>query len=237
MPLRLLCLHGWGTNINILQSQLSALISDLHQDNTATFYLIEGEVDSVPGPGIEGFHEGPYYSYYHFPQPLSTPSEAATESLLHAYDRLYRVLAEDGPFDGLLGFSHGGTLAAGFLIHHAKLHPHSDPPVRCAVFINALPPFRMDVDVDAADPASDPVPVVDEDLHGYINIPTVSVGGAKDPLCRYSVALHRLCHSALATWVLHGRGHDVPRDRRDVALIAAAIRKLAVQVQVRMSMG
>jgi hypothetical protein len=32
--------------------------------------------------------------------------------------------ALEGPFDGVLGFSHGGTLAAGFMIHHAKMNPN-----------------------------------------------------------------------------------------------------------------
>lgn len=68
MPLGFLCLHSWGTNIKILQSQLNGLMSDLKKDNTAEFYPIEGDLDSEPGPGIEGFYEGPFYSYYKFPR-------------------------------------------------------------------------------------------------------------------------------------------------------------------------
>lgn len=115
-------------------------MSDLRRDNTATFHFLEGECDSDPGPGIAGYFDGPYYSYYKFPRSFSDIDDS---DVLDAYDQLYTVIEEEGPFDGILGFSHGGTLAAGFLIQHAKRFPHDPPPVRCAIFINSLPPFRM----------------------------------------------------------------------------------------------
>ncbi|KAL4894910.1 hypothetical protein BDV59DRAFT_192302 [Aspergillus ambiguus] len=142
------------------------LMTELRHDNTVIFHFLEGDIDSDPGPGIAGFYDGPYYSYYKFPQPFSNP-DPDDASLLHAYDRLYGVLDTEGPFDGILGFSHGGTLAAGFLIYHAKLYPQEPPLLRCAIFINSLPPFRMDPDQD---------PVIDPDLEGYITIPTLSIG-------------------------------------------------------------
>ncbi|KAB8271736.1 serine hydrolase FSH [Aspergillus minisclerotigenes] len=219
MPLKLLCLHGWGTNTKILQSQLNGLMTDLRRDNTVTFHFLEGDVDSIPGPGISGFYDGPYYSYYKFPRSISD-NGAEGESLLSAYDRLYDVVDEEGSFDGVLGFSHGGTLAAGFLIHRAKLYPQELPLFRCAIFINSIPPFRMD-------PGG--TPVIDPDLNGYINIPTVSIGGAEDPLLEYSLELYRLCNPSMSTWVVHSKGHDIPADTRNVSPIAAAIRKLAVQ--------
>ncbi|KAG2413048.1 hypothetical protein HFD88_010607 [Aspergillus terreus] len=218
MPLKLLCLHGWGTNVKILKSQMNGLMAELRRDNTATFHFLEGDVDSDPGPGIAGFYDGPYYSYYHFPRSFSVPD--LDDSLSDAYDRLYDTIDEEGPFDGVLGFSHGGTLAAGFLIHHAKLYPQGPPLFRCAIFINSLPPFRMD-------PGQDPV--VDDGLDGYIAIPTVSIGGAQDPLFEYSHALHRLCDPAVSTWVVHSKGHGIPGDSKNVAIMAAAIRKLVFQ--------
>ncbi|PWY86657.1 hypothetical protein BO70DRAFT_311347 [Aspergillus heteromorphus CBS 117.55] len=228
MPLKLLCLHGWGTNVKILQSQLGGLMADLRRDNTATFHFVEGEVESAPGPGIAGYFEGPYYSYHRFPRALSDGDgdrdrdrDGADEaSLQEAYDWLYEVVAEDGPFDGILGFSHGGTLAAGFLIHHAKTAPRAEPLFRCAIFINSLPPFRMD-------PGG--APVVDPDLDGYITIPTVTIAGGQDPLLEFSIILYRLCDPATATCVVHSRGHDIPSDRKNLAAMTLAIRKLAIQ--------
>ncbi|KAI1834654.1 hypothetical protein DTO006G1_3518 [Penicillium roqueforti] len=161
MPLRLLCLHGWGTNQKILQSQLSALMHELQRDNTATFSFLEGDVDSDPGPGIAGYYDGPYYSYYRFPRTFS--HEDSDESdILEAYEQLSETVALEGPFDGVLGFSHGGTLAAGFMIHHAKMNPNEPALFRCAIFINSLPPFRME-------PGKRPI--VDKGLEGFISIP------------------------------------------------------------------
>lgn len=191
-------------------------MKELQRDNTATFHFVEGDIDSEPGPGIAGYYDGPYYSYYKFPRSFSDDDSSIQE----AYEHLYEIIDEEGPFDGVLGFSHGGTLASGLLIHHAKMHPRAPPLFRCAIFVNSLPPFRMN-------PGENPV--IDPDLDGYINIPTVSVGGSKDWLLEYSRALHRLCNSSRSIWVVHSKGHDIPGDKKNVAVMAAAIRKLSIE--------
>lgn len=196
------------------------LIGDLRQDNTATFHFLEGEVDSDPGPGIAGFYDGPYYSYYRFPRTFSHKDDDDSD-ILEAYGLLYETIALHGPFDGVLGFSHGGTLAAGFMIHHAKMSPQDPPLFRCAIFVNSLPPFRMH-------PGRHPV--IDEGLEGYIKIPCVSIAGAKDPLFDCSLALHRICDPQSSTFVVHGKGHDVPTDRKNVSIMAVAIRKLSIKM-------
>jgi hypothetical protein len=196
------------------------LIGDLQRDNTVTFHFLEGEVDSDPGPGIAGYYDGPYYSYYRFPRSFSAEDDDESE-ILEAYDLLYECISIHGPFDGVLGFSHGGTLAAGFLIHHAKMLPQEPPLFRCAIFVNSLPPFRMH-------PGE--YPVIDEVLEGYIQIPCVNVAGAKDPLFECSLALHRICGPQWSTFVVHGKGHDIPTDQKNVAIMATAIRKLSIKI-------
>jgi hypothetical protein len=196
------------------------LIGDLQRDNTATFYFLEGEIDSEPGPGIAGFYEAPYYSYYRFPRTFSDADTDETD-ILAAYDQLDEAITLHGPFDGVLGFSHGGTLAAGYLIHHAKMSPGEAPPFRCAIFINSLPPFRMH-------PGQRPV--IEQGLEGWIRVPVVNIAGAMDPLFDCSLALHRICDQQCSSFVVHGNGHDVPADVKNVAIMAAAIRKLAVKM-------
>jgi len=211
--MRFLCLHGWGTSAKILQSQLDPLIRELSRDNSATFHIVEGDIEAEPGPGIEGYYEGPYFSFYKFPRTF----EDDDTSMMEAYELMYDIIEEEGPFDGVLGFSHGGTLASGFLIHHAKTNPYEAPPFRCAVFMNSLPPFRMN-------PGENPV--VDEGLRGYIKIPTVSVAGTKDFVYDYSLALHELCDPKSSTLVLHDKGHDIPGDARNVSKMAGAVKDL-----------
>lgn len=203
----------------ILYVPIAGLMKDLQRDNTATFHFVEGDIESEPGPGIAGYYDPPYYSYYKFPRSFSDDDT----SLLEAYDLLYDILVEEGPFDGILGFSHGGTLAAGFLIHQAKMYPHKPPLVRCAIFVNSIPPFRMD-------PGRDQCPVIDDDLEGYINIPTVSIAGAKDWLFEYSVMLHHICNEKDSSLVVHSKGHYIPGDQKNVTVMSAAIRKLALRV-------
>ncbi|KAJ5137695.1 hypothetical protein N7526_003928 [Penicillium atrosanguineum] len=214
MPLRLLCVHGWGTS-----EKVSGLIGDLQRDNTVTFHFLEGEVDSDAGPGIAGYYDGPYYSYCRIPRAFSAEDDGS--EILEAYNLLYETNALHGPFDGVLGFSHGGTLAAGLLIHPAKMLPQEPPLVRCAIFVNSLPPFRMH-------PGE--YPVVDKGLEGYIKIPCVNVAGAKDPLFPCSLALHRICDPQSSPFVVHEKGHDIPTDRKNVAILAHAVRRLSMKI-------
>lgn len=74
------------------------------------------------------------------------------------------------------------------------------------------------------------LPVIDQGLEGYIKVPCVSIAGEKDPLFECSLALHRICDSRSSAFVVHGKGHDVPTDRKNVAIMAAAIRKLAIKM-------
>ncbi|GLI79916.1 putative PKS/NRPS-like protein biosynthetic cluster [Penicillium ochrochloron] len=199
---------------------VGSLIGDLQRDNTATFHFLEGELDSDPGPGVAGFYEGPYYSYYRFPRTFSATDDDEID-ILAAYEQLDEAIALHGPFDGVLGFSHGGTLAAGYLIHHAKMSPGQAPPFRCAIFVNSLPPFRMH-------PGQRPV--VEQGLEGWIRIPVVNIAGAMDELFEFSLALYRICDQRCSSFVVHGKGHDVPTDAKNVAIMAGAIRKLSVKM-------
>ncbi|CAI7674901.1 unnamed protein product [Penicillium pancosmium] len=170
---------------------IGGLIVDLQKDNKATFHFLEGEVDSDAGPGISSYYDGPYYSYYRFPRTFSLEDADETD-ILDAYELLYETISFHGPFDGVLGFSHGGTLAAGFLIHHAKqqragILPPEAPLFRCAIFVNSLPPFHMN-------PGHHPV--IDEDLDGYITIPCVHKIHFSTALWPYiEFATHVLQHS------------------------------------------
>ncbi|KAH8799345.1 putative DUF341 family oxidoreductase [Xylogone sp. PMI_703] len=215
MPaLKFLCLHGAGTNSQILDSQLGPLIRELKKDNSAIFHLIEGEVESPPGPGVEGFYEGPFFSYYKWPRTFHDDEQ----SIIEAYEMLYETLEEEGPFDGILGFSHGGALAAGFIAHHATHNPYDSSLFRCAIFFSSLPPFRMN---------DEQIPIFEEGLEGKINIPTLHVIGNQDFVYNYSINLYNLCDLKSSTILVHNKGHEIPTDGKTVIKMAAAIRDLS----------
>ena len=139
---------------------------------------------------------------------------------MEAYDLLSETIEEEGPFDGVLGFSHGGTLAAGFLAHHAKQHPYGDVPFRCAVFISSLPPFQID-DAEQLH--------FDDSLLGNINIPTVHVVGTSDFVYNHSLRLYKLCDAKSASLVVHDKGHEIPGDRKSVAVMTKALKDLGTR--------
>ncbi|KAM3077721.1 hypothetical protein ACMFMG_007045 [Clarireedia jacksonii] len=80
------------------------------------------------------FFPGPYYSYFTVPSP---------GAVLTAIDRLEEFIDVQGPFDGILGFSHGAALAASYLLHDStRQHPRND--FRCAVFFCAIQCWNLD---------------------------------------------------------------------------------------------
>jgi predicted esterase len=139
---------------------------------------------------------------------------------MEAYDMLYETIEEDGPFDGILGFSHGGALATGFIAHHATHNPYGSPLFRCAVFFNSLPPFRMN---------EEQIPVFEKGLEGKIKIPTLHVMGNKDFVYKYSLNLYDLCDLKSSAHLVHDKGHEIPTDGKMVAKMAAAIRDLSIR--------
>ena len=140
-------------------------------------------------------------------------------------------IESDGPFDGVLAFSQGASVAATYLAWKAakatlqqKLHP----VIKCAVFLSGGVP---------ADPAAlwqDKFRTLDPGVDGQvISIPTVNVWGSKDPRKDSAVSLSRLCMPQLATNVIHGGEHVVPGagDTVGLSLTVAAIRKTIERIQ------
>ena len=200
------------------------LVRELERDNTASFHFVDGELESAtPGPGIGNTYESPYYSYHNWPRSLDPADD---RSLSEAYDFLYDVIDEEGPFDAILGFSQGATLAYGFLAQHARNHPYESPTslFRCAIFFGALPPFRT----KGKDGAAAEQLIYDEDLQGAVRIPTLHVAGKSDFVYPHSVKLHQLCNASWAGLVVHPKGHEIPKDPKNVALIADGIREASL---------
>lgn len=84
--------------------------------------------------GIDSFYPGPYYSFYELP---TKPQVAA------ALDLLDEAIDDEGPFDGVIGFSQGAALAASYMLQDAKrVSPRH--PFKCAVFFCASMPFDLD---------------------------------------------------------------------------------------------
>ncbi|KAF4216629.1 hypothetical protein CNMCM8980_006511 [Aspergillus fumigatiaffinis] len=85
---------------------------------------------------------GPFYCWY---ESLSC-GEVKTAS-----DLVWDIIDEEGPFDGVIGFSQGASLALSILYHHQINRPHQPPPFRFAVFLCSVlsispdPKFNADI--------------------------------------------------------------------------------------------
>ena len=148
----------------------------------------------------------------------------SVESIRKALSDLKRYIAEDGPFDGVIAFSVGATLAATLII--SELHKHRGPdtraPFKCAVFLSGGLPY-------------DPAAVMRNEIQHLgtggeepIQIPTAHIWGSNDVLAKgTSVILSDLCNPHLKTVFVHDLGHDVPGARSHEAMNGAirAIRR------------
>jgi hypothetical protein len=145
---------------------------------------------------------------------------AYKDSVQEAYQLLYDVLSEDGPFDGILGFSHGATLAMMFLTQHVEKNPLESPwsLVGCAVFIAGPSPLAGDGRRMTAREG--------EGGGKVLGIPTVHVVGREDELYEDALKMYGLCEEESKVLVEHEKGHVIPRDGETVGRMARAIRGL-----------
>ncbi|OJD32105.1 ef-hand calcium-binding domain protein [Diplodia corticola] len=127
--MRFLCLHGHGTNSQILEAQLEPLRSRLPRDWEYEF--LDGEKETIPATGIDAVFPGPYVCYHEEPIP---------EDVQHAVDLVKEVIREEGPFDGVIGFSQGAALAATVIAAEAERDPLAET-FKVAIFLSATMPF------------------------------------------------------------------------------------------------
>ncbi|RDL33233.1 uncharacterized protein BP5553_08672 [Venustampulla echinocandica] len=125
--MRILCLHGNGMNGTLLGVQTAAfrrLLGDGHE-----YTFLDGQLESDCVIGLEKVSKGPYYRWN---------IGLASSEILAAHEYIRTVIEEEGPFDGVMGFSQGSALAASMLLQHEIDHPKSPPPFRFAIFFSCF---------------------------------------------------------------------------------------------------
>ncbi|KAI5461001.1 DUF341 domain-containing protein [Mariannaea sp. PMI_226] len=101
--MRILCLHGFGSSGAILEKQMSNLRREL--DPSFELVFVDGPFESERGPGISEYQPGPYYSHTSGYSP-----DAIAQAIYHLED----ILEDQGPFDGIFGFSQGSALTLSY---------------------------------------------------------------------------------------------------------------------------
>jgi predicted esterase len=95
-----------------------------------------------------------------------------------AISQLEAYLAVEGPFDGVIGYSQGASLAATYLIRFSQLPPSAPLPFKCAIFFSGGRPFDPRAlgkgNLVLIDPEQQVTPL--------LSLPTASIWGRNDPI-------------------------------------------------------
>ncbi|KAI1618121.1 serine hydrolase-domain-containing protein [Exophiala viscosa] len=128
--MRVLCLHGMGTNSGIFEAQTEMFRSLLPHHFEYEFFDADHEYPAAEGVGE--IFPGPYYAFYPVP---------TTDNVAGAHQYVQEIIDEEGPFDAVMGFSQGAALAASILLRHEKEKPLEPAPFRLAIFICGSLPY------------------------------------------------------------------------------------------------
>ncbi|OIW27859.1 hypothetical protein CONLIGDRAFT_716264 [Coniochaeta ligniaria NRRL 30616] len=153
--MKILCLHGRGSNNEIFQTQTASLRSHL---DDFTFDFVQGTEPHTEGNWsayTTQFSHLPQYTYYN---PL------VPTSIRDAELRLLELIEEEGGFDGVLGYSGGAAFAAQTIIRHS-LTDAAEPLFRFAIFINGGTPLKVfDLDKEEIAEGAEASPELEREL-------------------------------------------------------------------------
>ena len=235
--------------VTLLTIWAAPVIKELESDGTAEFYITEGHVEATPPPGYEDyFGPGPHRRFLEYDglgqvdilkRLQDFPEEATAEDTLrqllphgeepvrvsvhNALDRLYRTMDEEGPFEGVLGYSEGATLASTLLLHDRRRCQKAgrESQLKCGLFFAGWPP----IDLDGHSLA------LSDECGQLIDVPTCHVLGAADPFLQGVMALYNVCNPDNASLFDHGQGHTLPRDPDVVKELGDVVRDMVNALQ------
>ncbi|EJT77327.1 hypothetical protein GGTG_07239 [Gaeumannomyces tritici R3-111a-1] len=245
--MRFLCLPGAYGSADKFQVQLAPILKELTNDGTATFYFTHGPCKVEPPEGFEEFFgEPPYYRFIEpdevaakiqdndvlsrirdFPRgetaedtmrELMTVGVATSHrSTSRAIKYLSEVIARRGPFDGIIGYSEGATVASTFLLHEQRRAARTGQPscLKYGIFFAGWPPV---------DPTTHGL-VLSDETEERIDSRTLHIVGSLDPYLDGSMALYNVCDPDTAYLFDHAKGHTLPRDRETIKELADVVRE------------
>ena len=232
--LRLLCLHGYGSNNDITHMQITHLqLRELH-GVSCDFLHAEEEVmaqDSV----FYDFSEKPFHSWFNYSW-LKTGKNgvgAPGGSLYKSLQRIMSVYAKHGPYDGIYGFSQGGFMAAALCnpTVYNGLFGYEQCPFRFAILAcAALSDTLTQVEVAQRPPAATDEPVDAKAVKAVapLQLPVASstcaslhIIGQRDWVKSSSLA--HVKHFEDSTSYTHAYGHEMPmklyEDEKLIAIV------------------
>ncbi|PIG69496.1 efflux pump antibiotic resistance protein [Aspergillus arachidicola] len=186
--MRFLCLHGIGSNSqasNTFEQQTAAIRYELGTQHTYDF--VEGALpwESCKADLLPHIVEGVLTIEYVAIKNVTNMDEATftfcdpeqPQSCRQAARDIEGYIKEEGPFDGIIGFSLGATMALSWLVNWYQANGSDVAPFKVAVFFsNARQPY----DHDAL--AMDRIAYLNSSQIGkVIDMPTAHIWGSADP--------------------------------------------------------
>ena len=127
--------------------------------------------------------------------------ERSAESLRLALQDLESYVNSEGPFDAVMGFSEGASIAASY-IASKRDESNANLLFKCALFICA---------VDVWDPRGPGKVLKASDLGEFIPIPAANIMGSQDQYYTSSLDLSQACDARTREILDHEGGHEIPR--------------------------
>ncbi|KAJ7524573.1 hypothetical protein O6H91_17G012100 [Diphasiastrum complanatum] len=192
--LRLLCLHGVRTSAKILRRQLCKWDDSIHELLDLTY--LQAPFPAAGKSEVEGVFP-PYFEWFSFNKEFTE-----YEGLPEAIEYIEQYIKDNGPFDGLLGFSQGAVLSAYLASLQEKgLALQNAEPLRLIVIISG---------------AKLPSPQLESAYQGTIRCPSVHFIGRKDYSRNHGEEFVKLFESPLV--IEHSEGHTIPLLDADATL-------------------
>ncbi|KAK1967459.1 hypothetical protein LY78DRAFT_680118 [Colletotrichum sublineola] len=251
--LRFLCLPGAYGSSEKLQVQLAPILKELTEDGTAQFHFTQGPCKAMPPPGFEDYFGAPPYYRFIEPDrdvektnsddvlsrirdltPCETPEDTMRDLMRDGIATTHRstekaikyladIVAKRGPFDGIIGYSEGATVASTFMLWEQRRFKRSGikPAFKYGIFFAGWPPV---------DPKNHHVCLSDE-TDERIEARTLHIIGSLDPYVDGSTALYNMCDPDTAYLFDHAKGHTLPRDKETIKELGNIIREHQAEMQ------
>ena len=211
---------------------------ELAKTDKIHFHFVNGPVEAPGAIGVTQQYEGPYYRFFdngapHFNQMTGVTTSASGKPRSpedcvrdfrkdgmtdvvssRACDFVQQQMEQDNgyPFDGVLGFSEGASVAASLILRQSVEKNMS--PFKFAIFICGMPAFRWECTGA----------LLADETAERIHIPTAHIVGSQDPKYPGSMALYNLCHQPSASIFDHRGDHTIPWDLKSTQGIVKDIR-------------
>jgi predicted esterase len=256
----------------LTRAGVAPIVKELTEDGTAMFHFINGPCKAVPPEGFEEYFGNPPYFRFMEPDedvektehddvlsrirdfpdcetPEDTMRELMREGIATAHQStdnalkyLLKMMEERGPFDGIIGYSEGATVAATLLLHEQRrsVKKGIKPMFKYAIFFAGWPPLDPDTHAMVLSDESDlmiQIPTCHISKFRSVVIRgelwlTLALVGSLDPYVHGSLALFNVCDPDTAYLFDHAKGHTLPRDKDTVRELGDVVREAMANYQI-----